>query len=103
MKAINITKFDNHTEHYYASFWDISSYIDLKNIKNGYLNLEDEVFTNKEKENSFFLPIKDSNEKDLLKEAKKILTTYCGIAANIIIVFYKGKYSESRTNYLTTI
>ena len=103
MKAINITKFSNQTEHFYASFWNVSSYVDLENIRSGYITLKDNVFSNMEKVSNSFNHIKNSNEKELLKEAKNKLIEHCGFSANIILVFNDGKYSESRTDYMSSL
>lgn len=103
MKAINITKFNNQTEHFYATFWNVSSYVDLENVRSCYLTLKDDVFSNMEKDSNIFTHIKNSNEKELLKEAKKKLIEYCGFSANIILVFNDGVYSESRTDYMSSL
>ena len=103
MEAINITKFSNQTEHCYATFWNVSSYVDFKNVRNGHLTLKDDVFSNMEKDSNNFTHIKNSNEKELLKEAKKKLIDYCGFSANIILVFNDGIYSESRTDYVSSL
>lgn len=103
MKAINITKFSNLTEHFYATFWNVSSYVDLENVRSGYLTLKDDVFSNMEMDSNTFTHIKNSNEKELLKEAKKKLIECCGVSANIILVFNDGVYSKSRTDYVSSL
>lgn len=68
MKAINITKFNNRTEHFYVSFWNISSCVDIETIKSGYLTLHDNVFSNMGKDSNIFIPIKSTDEKNLMKQ-----------------------------------
>jgi len=104
MVAINITKYSQFTEHFYCSFWSVSPYTDLKLIESGFLTLKNDVFSNMEMtKGNYYCSIKDSNEKQLLIKAKNFLNENCGSAANIIVVFYDGKYSSSRSEHIMNL
>ena len=102
MVAINITKFSTQTTHFYANFYHVNQYLDLKNIEAGGWGIKNpSAFQSMEQlygnSHSF---IKHENEKQLMKNAKDFLIENCGFVANIIVVYYEGNYSESRTTYI---
>jgi len=77
--------------------------LDMDDVESGTFALDDRVFSNLENENIAFGHIKDSDEKNLMKAAKKKLIEYCGVSGKIIAVFYDGKYSRSRTEYISSL
>jgi len=102
MVAINITKFSTQTKHFYANFYHISHYLDLKKIEGGGWDIKNPSFFTSMEElyGDTYSFIKHESEKQLMENSKKFLNEHCGFVANIIVVYYEGNYSESRTIYI---
>lgn len=101
--AINITKFQTWTLHYYASFYKKPSYLSLNDIQKGIISLNPSIFESLEKSEfgDKFSPIKSTMVKQLLNESLNKILKNCGKKNDLsLIAFYEGRYSKSMTEDL---
>lgn len=93
---INITKWNNFTEHYYANIYRFSCFCSIEGITKGIIGLEvGEKLSDKYP--TLYPCIKNSIERDVINEAADIiLENKAGLSA-WIGVFWNGKYSKVRT------
>jgi hypothetical protein len=98
MFICNITKYSEHTTHYYASLYEVSSHVDIDSIYAGYYTITDSVFTKLEiVHGNSFAPIKSINEKSLIRA---IFNNINHIFDDTwLIIFNDGKFSSARTAF----
>ena len=93
---INITKWNNFTEHYYANVYRASCFANTASIVDGTIGLN----SMEKLSNTYpilYPVLKDSNERSLInKMADLIVDVNHGLPC-WIVVFWNGKYSRVRT------
>lgn len=93
---INITKWSNFTEHYYANIYNFSALSSMDGIIDGVIELD----VAKKLSNIYptlYPTIKNVSEKSVINEAANmIIDNKQGLSA-WMCVFYNGKYSKHRT------
>lgn len=98
--VINITKWNNFTEHYYANVYHFNNFSNPEWFAEGIVTLEQaEKYSDIYPE--LYPTMKDSNEKEVInKMADKIIEENGGLSA-FIGVSWNGKYSKVRTLAIT--
>ena len=98
--VINITKWSNFTEHYYANVYHFNTFSEPDWFADGHIDLS--VAENySELYPELYPTTKDSCEKDLInKVADNIIEQLGGLSA-FVGVSWRGRYSHSRTLSIT--
>lgn len=93
---INITKWNNFTEHYYANIYNASIFTPTDFIMSGEydLSLADKY---SDLYPELYPTIKDSVERDVINKAADMILDNKGGLSAWICVFWNGKYSKART------
>ena len=93
---INITKWNNFTEHYYANIYGFSAFASMENIASGHLTLEGARKLTDEYPELYPI-LKDASERVVINKAADMILEQCNGLSAWIGVFWNGKYSKVRT------
>lgn len=94
--VINITKWNNFTEHYYANIYRFSAFASMDGIIKDEIGLE--VAQKLSDEYPELYPVlKDSSERAVINKAADLILEGKGGLSAWMCVFWNGKYSKART------
>lgn len=94
--VINITKWSNFTEHYYANVYMFNAFTSMDGIVNGDIGLD--IATKlSDAYPSLYPVLKDSSERVVINKAADMILEGKGGLSAWVGVFWNGKYSKVRT------
>jgi len=98
--VINITKWNNFTEHYYANVYHFNAFAEPDWFADGHIGLEQgenysEIYP------TLYPVTKDSSERVLINKVTDMIIEGLGDLSAFIGVSWNGKYSQARTLSIT--